>query len=202
MPQLVSPYRLHVLKWQNGCGNGICDSAVKKCFVRGTVPCDVLFVGEAPGESENVLGEPFVGPAGKLIDRIILEAFTWTSFSHALTNLVCCIPRDEDGNKATEPVSDEIENCRPRLNELMKLCKPRMLVCVGQLSKEFVLGLRPRQSLINQIDWLPRGKTLQLVDIVHPAAILRANYAQQGFMIRKAIVTLSNALEDLRAAYS
>ena len=64
--------------------------------------------GEAPGESENVLGKPFCGPAGKLLDRIVESAIEMVgrlmdkSFTFGYCNLVCCIPREENGtNKAT-----------------------------------------------------------------------------------------------------
>lgn len=69
-----SPYALHVERWRNGCGAEICEGA-RKCLARGSLPADVLFLGEAPGESENVLGRPFVGPAGQLLDHIVERIF-------------------------------------------------------------------------------------------------------------------------------
>ena len=55
-------WQLHVDRWRHGCGNALCDRAQKVCLARGSLPCDVLFTAEAPGESENVVGRPMVGP--------------------------------------------------------------------------------------------------------------------------------------------
>lgn len=215
MPKVnLTPYQRHCHRWRDGCGSSICEGASKVVLGKGRLPCDVLFVGEAPGESEDVVGQPFVGPAGHLLDRIVREAFGgkgWcptclrgnhrvqirptpagmmcdnghegvpSEFRLAYTNLVGCIPRDGDGRKAGEPDYDEILRCSDRLQEFVKIADPRLVVHVGALSKKH--GPGPR-----------KGRT---IDIVHPAAILRANVAQQGLMIQRSIVHLSNAVEEL-----
>lgn len=152
-------------------------------LARGTVPCDVLFVGEAPGVSEDVVGKPFVGPAGKLLDRIIDQSGLANHCTYALTNLICCIPR-EDGSKAGEPSEESILSCRQRLIEFVYLCHPKLIICVGSLAVKHVP--------------IAVGPNLGYISIVHPAAILRANVAQQGFLIQKCVVTLADAAEGLR----
>lgn len=174
----MSPWKSFCEKWKGGCDSSICgDRGTRIVLARGKIPCDVLFVGEAPGESENALGLPFVGPAGKLLDRIIGDAVP-PQLRIAFTNLVCCIPREEYGGKAMEPDIEDIRSCRDRLREFVTLCKPRLIVRVGKLATKHV-------------------KDDGCVDIAHPAAILRANVANQGLMIQKCVVTLSNAVEDL-----
>jgi DNA polymerase len=200
----MTPYQLHVRKWEKGCGNEICSVANRVCLVRGQLPCDVLFIAEAPGESENVLGRPLVGPAGQLLDRIIVEAFGDVLIEDgrrprvAFTNIVGCIPRDEDGKKATAPDPVEIKKCAPRLRELVRLARPRMIVTVGALARRHVSGQAQFGDEDGNVDWLPPGQEfVRFVEIVHPAAILRGPTAAQGFTIQKTVVTLSNAVEDL-----
>lgn len=188
---MATHYTRFVERWSRGCGSYECEGAYKRVLARGQVPCDVLFVGEAPGESENVIGRPFVGPAGKLLDTIIGRSLHGSGLRYCLTNLVCCIPRSDDGTlKASEPDVDQIRCCAPRLQEFIRLCDPRMIVCVGALAR----------------DWLARGfkhsiklpsEDIQLINITHPAAILRANIAQRGLMVQRAVITLQNAVEEL-----
>lgn len=181
-------------RWGKGCGNAICSTARNVCLARGSVPCDVLFVGEAPGESEDVIGRPFVGPAGKLLDRIVTDAMgdlivgqdendNDVRLTCAFANLVGCIPRNEL-EKAAEPDAAEIRQCSTRLNEFVQLCRPKLLVAVGALSRK----------------WLESCVTtdgIKVVSIDHPAFIIRSNVTAQGLLIQKAVVTLSNAVEDL-----
>jgi uracil-DNA glycosylase len=183
-----SPYQQFREKWRDGCGSTLCPSARRIVFARGCIPCDVLFVGEAPGESENVEGVPFAGPAGMLLDRIIARAVPVPAVRIGFTNVVCCIPRDEDGRKAIEPDHEAILQCRDRLSEFVDLCKPRLVVCVGKLAKDY-LDRGYKHSLK-----LPEG-TAQ-IDVTHPAAILRANIAQQGLMFQRCVVQIANAVEE------
>lgn len=179
----MSPYQEHVERWRNCDRCFLCERRSKVVLVRGTIPCDALFVGEAPGVSENVIGRPFVGPAGKLLDRIIDDGFARVNFTYALTNLVCCIPLDENGVKAKEPEKVSIEACEERLRQLVAIAEPDIIVTVGALSTKWVPKV---------LDYVPA----RWVEIVHPAAILRMNIAQQGLAIQRATVTLSSALEE------
>lgn len=184
----MTRYQLHVQNWKD-CHRCVLDEGRGRVVLaRGSVPCDVLFVGEAPGESEDVIGRPFVGPAGRLLDQIIERALpAGTRF--AMTNLVGCIPRDEDGGKVSEPDDDCVKACAPRLVDLVDMCKPRIVVRVGKVATYW---LDP--TLKNSVKL---GREVQFVDIVHPAAILRANVAQQGLMVQRCVVTLQTAIEEL-----
>jgi DNA polymerase len=177
-------------------------------LVRGTVPCDVLFVGEAPGETENVLGKPFCGPAGKLLDAILARAVP-DGVTFALTNLVACIPRAPGGGaKASQPEDASIKACGERLRELIRLAKPRLLVAVGALARDWldvkvrdcVLKVRetgrPAGTKRQMLDVAEPAILIPTVDIVHPAAVLRANTAGQGLMVQRCVVTVANAVEE------
>lgn len=190
-------------RWEKGCGSGLCESARNICIARGQVPCDVLFVGEAPGESEDVIGRPFVGPAGKLLDYII-ERSLLKGTRYALTNLTMCIPREGDGQKAAQPLPEEIEACAPRLREFIRICQPKLIVCVGALARDYldekmkgsIWGNRVslRRSLNNTSEL---GSEILRIDITHPAAILRTNVANQGLAVQRCIVSIRTAVEEL-----
>jgi uracil-DNA glycosylase family 4 len=196
---VTSLIQQHKERWKNGCGSSICSCAYRKVFCRGTYPCDVLFVGEAPGVSEDLMGYPFVGPAGHLQDRVIVQSLGAVNevrvlqgkpqLTHAMTNLVCCIPRNEAGGKAGEPEPDDIVACAPRLKEFVSLCKPRLIVCLGDLARDWLM---PQQK--HRLDL---GHRCQMIHTVHPAAIIRAPIAARGMMRQRAIVTITTACEEL-----
>lgn len=174
----LTPYQRHKKKWGECQKCPLHRTRNKVVLARGKIPADVLFIGEAPGASEDVLGKPFIGPAGKLLDRIIRESLGNTSY--LLTNLVGCIPLGDDGNKTAEPPPKRIKSCSPRLQELVKMCDPEIVVYVGKLAQRY----GPRH--------LDKTKT---VSIIHPAAILRMDVSQKGLAMQRNIVTLKNAVE-------
>ncbi len=184
---LLSPFQQHVERWRE-CGEcGLCRQRQRVVFARGKIPCDLLCCGEAPGESEDVLGRPFVGPAGRLLDAIIERAVPAT-VRVAYCNLVGCIPRLPEGGKASEPVPEEIRACAPRLVEFVKIANPRLVVCVGALSRDY---LDPKMMGSTKIPL-----TIPRVSITHPAAILRANLAMQSLAIQRCVVTIATAVRE------
>jgi DNA polymerase len=179
---------LFTQKWHRGCGSDQCSKARVVLF-KGTLPCDLLFVGEAPGESENVLGRPFMGPAGKLLDSIIEDAVDTRDIRCAFTNVVGCIPRESTGDKAKEPEHEQILQCQGRLSEFIRLANPRLVVCVGALARDYTDPMLK--------DACPIQEDIPRVSITHPAAILRANVTNRGLMRQRAVVTLRNAVLEL-----
>lgn len=187
------------------------------CMVRGQLPADVLFIGQAPGISENALGLPFQGPAGILLDSIIEAGLGSVNvcllcgttrvgdtsvcvcggsgaerpIRYAITNLVGCIPPPDDHGKEGEPDHEAIEACRPRLQGLIDIVNPRLVVRVGAFARKWVaFGFKGEVRL-------PDG--CKVIDIDHPGSMLphRAPVAQRGFMLQRATVTLSQAVEDI-----
>lgn len=190
-----TPWQQFNEKWSRGCESGICGKAKSVCLARGKVPADVLFCGEAPGPSENVLGKPFCGPAGHLLDQIVDKSIP-ESVRWVMTNLVGCIPLDEYGAKFTEPADEDVKCCTPRLVEFVRLCDPRLIVCVGTCARDWLDPKRKGSpaALEGRRDYPRFHRKIPQVFISHPAAILRANVANQGFMMQKAIVTLRTAV--------
>lgn len=194
LPQVVTdpgltPWQRHVERWKGCRGCGLCETRTNVVLARGSIPADILLCGEAPGASEDVLGSPFMGPAGHLFDHILRKSIP-TTLRYCVTNLVSCIPIGEDGEKTKDPDPADVLACEERLNEIVQLVSPRLLVCVGALAEKWIMGPKTKHPLLS---WYT-GKKLA---IIHPAAIIRANTAQQGLMIQRAIVTLRNAVEEL-----
>ena len=194
-------YKDHVNKWLGCEGCDLCHSRKNMVFARGQVPCDVLLIGEAPGDSEDVSGVPFKGPAGDLLNKIIAVAMPLDPQADALgapdpqalslcfTNLVCCIPKENGSKSEDGPPDESVEACSERLREFVKIADPKLIVCVGTCSRDW---LDPKRK-----GHLTFHREIPTIDIVHPAAILRAVSAQKGLIRKKAVVTLTAAFEKL-----
>lgn len=168
------------------------------CLAKGSVPCDVLFVGEAPGKSEDVSGLPFDGPAGALLHQMISDTIypllasyqsreeTPINLRIAFTNIVCCIPLDESGDKVAEPEPAHAKACSPRLIEFIdKVAQPKAIIFVGKYAAKWVKKLYPKTQ-----SWTT-------AEITHPAAILRADVGQQGLLIQRSIITIREVFEEV-----
>lgn len=186
-------------KYQNGCGSEMCSKAKHIVMSRGKVPCDVLFIGEAPGESEDSIGVPFIGPAGKLLDEIIeMVTSQFPNLRIGFTNIVACIPRDEDGDKATTPDDKQVKQCKQRLVDFVRIAKPRLIVLAGDEARYAVMGQAmfalPHED--GSPYWL-RGKFMEFAEIKHPAYIIRQNVIQQDMLKQRAATILFNAFRLL-----
>lgn len=183
MPSLrkdsLTPFQLHRKKWGSCKECDLCHTRKSVVLARGKIPADIIMIGEAPGASEDVLGSPFTGPAGALLDRIIAKAIPDT-YRVAFTNLVACIPLGEDGDKTAEPPKESIQKCRKRLLEFVILCQPRLVVHVGKLAEKHA-----------------NIEGIESVLIAHPASILRASVVSRDLMIQNCIITLRDVVEEM-----
>lgn len=184
LPKLT--YRDHKARWENCQGCVLCDRRRKVVLGKGTLPCDVLFVGEAPGASEDVIGTPFVGPAGSLLDDLIKRASDGMELRIAFTNLIACIPKDENGDKVGEPEEESIHACTDRLEEFLLLARPKLLVCVGKLPAKWI----PKKFGYNHFD--------SIIEVMHPAAILRSEVSVRSLLMQRAMVTLADAFSEIK----
>lgn len=111
----------------------------KKVYQRGDQHPDVLFVGEAPGKSEEHAGVPFVGVSGRLLDRAIEEAgWKVRGITHAIVNVLLCRPSDNHGGANRTPTKAEVLNCAPRLAEHIGLLSPSYIVSLGKTAASAV----------------------------------------------------------------
>jgi uracil-DNA glycosylase family 4 len=195
-------YQLHLERWGAkgvGCGSELCPTARNVVLARGKLPSDITFTGEAPGESENLRGSPFIGPAGQLLDEII-ERAGLTQYRLSWTNLVGCIPRDPEGGKLREPDEASIRCCAPRLREfLLELARPVILVRVGRVAERW-LDPRYPKSIWGEGANRPYKHDSELpfrvVDIEHPASIIRDTVARRGIKVQRCVVTLAAAADE------
>jgi len=180
---MTTRYQKHCQRWRDCAKCSLYTQRKQVVLAGGIVPAPILFIGEAPGESENVIGRPFVGPAGKLLHQIIDEVVDG-QYNYAFTNLIACIPKDEQGNKVTEPSEESIKACAIRLQEFVSLCQPKLIVRVGKLAEKWV----------KEVIGHERSEEYYYRDIIHPAAILRSDISQQGLAIQRATVALEDAV--------
>jgi DNA polymerase len=163
-------------------------------FGEGPVPADVMLVGEQPGDREDQLGRPFVGPAGALLDRCIEEAGA-TRADLYLTNAVKHFKFERRGKRRIHqrPDRDEVEACAPWLDLELELVSPRLVVLLGATAAQARLGSSFRVTQHRGQD-LDSDIAEHVVATVHPSAILRAP-DESRHQARAALV------DDLRFAF-
>lgn len=132
---------------------------------RGNILAPILFVGEGPGEQEDIKGDPFVGPAGKLLDTLLL-AHGFCEEDYYIANIVKCRP---PGNRT--PSDEEAEACLPYLRSQVSIIKPSIIVCLGNTAAKYIIGKEIRISQTRGL-WLER-KNYHIIATFHPAALLR-----------------------------
>ncbi len=134
-------------------------------FGVGNSKADIVFVGEAPGKEEDLKGEPFVGKAGQLLDKI-LAAIKMTRGEVYICNIIKCRPP----NNRT-PHDIEIEKCLPYLERQLKLISPLLIVALGSTAAQALLKLNTPLGKLRSKKW--KWQDYDLVVTYHPAALLR-----------------------------
>ncbi len=157
---------------------GLCQTRTQAVPGVGTARGGIVFVGEAPGADEDRLGEPFVGRAGQLLDKIIkamdearlIPGLPLNRESVYICNVLKCRPPEN-----RNPLPHEIESCSPYLRRQLAAIHPRIICCLGKFAAELLVGV---EGTIRDL----RGKVYRyqgakLIVTYHPAACLRnANY--------------------------
>ncbi len=131
-----------------------------------------LFVGEGPGRNEDAQGEPFVGPAGKLLDNMMRALGLARGKNTYIANIVKCRPVGDDG-RDRPPATDEVMACMPYLERQIALIKPDVIIALGKTAAVSLLGLSDDTALSGL-----RGKShayagIPLMVTYHPAYLLR-----------------------------
>ncbi len=143
-------------------------------FGEGSRRAEVLFVGEQPGTEEDLTGEPFVGPAGRLLNEALTEAGIDRTQTY-VTNVVKHFKWEPRGKRRIhkKPNAGEISACRPWLEVEIALVKPKVIVCLGATAAQALLG--PKFRVTKQ-----RGQFIEstlapcIMATVHPSSLLRA----------------------------
>ena len=143
-------------------------------FGEGPRRAQVMMVGEQPGDAEDVAGHPFVGPAGRLLDRALEEAGIDRRLVY-VTNVVKHFKWEPRGKRRihTKPNSAEIAACRPWLDTEIALVMPRVLVCLGATAAQALLGRTFKVSQ-QRGTFVTSPLAPRVTATVHPSSILRA----------------------------
>jgi uracil-DNA glycosylase family 4 len=145
---------------------GLCKSRRHTVFGVGDRQADWLVVGEAPGEMEDLQGEPFVGPAGKLLDNMLRAIGLGRHENVYIANVLKCRP---PGNRNPEPA--EVAQCEPYLRRQVALLQPKIILAMGRFAVQSLLGsTEPIGKLRGQIH---HYAGVPVVVTYHPAYLLR-----------------------------
>ncbi len=142
-------------------------------FGEGSSDAQVMFVGEQPGDQEDQEGRPFVGPAGKLLDRALEEAGIDRSLAY-VTNAVKHFKWEARGKRRihAKPNWTELAACRPWLDAELAVVSPRVLVCLGATAAQSLLGKQFRVTQ-HRGEWVESELAEHVTATIHPSAILR-----------------------------
>jgi len=148
--------------------------ATQTVFGEGARNAELMLIGEQPGDAEDLAGHPFVGPAGKLLDRALLDAGIDRERVY-VTNVVKHFKWEPRGKRRIhkKPSAREVAACQPWLEAEMALVKPRAIVCLGATAAQALLGRQFRVTA-------ERGAFIKstlaplVLATVHPSSILRA----------------------------
>ena len=143
-------------------------------FGEGARRAELMLVGEQPGNEEDLSGHPFVGPAGKLLDRALADAGIDRTLVY-VTNVVKHFKWEPRGKRRIhkKPNAAEIAACRPWLDTEVALVKPRIVVCLGATAAQALLGRQFRVTA-HRGAFVPSPLAPFVLATVHPSSILRA----------------------------
>ena len=155
----------------------------------------MILVGEQPGDQEDTLGRPFVGPAGRLLDDALAQAGIARDTAY-VTNAVKHFKWTERGKRRihAKPSASEIAACRPWLDAELAAVQPRVLVCLGATAAQALLG-RDFRVTKQRGEWIDSDLAEHVTATIHPSSILRqrdeaARHAEmQGFVEDLRLVT-------------
>ena len=135
-------------------------------FGVGNPTAKVMFIGEGPGEQEDLQGEPFVGRAGMLLDKMLLAAGFSRNTNVYIANMVKCRPP-----KNRDPHPDEVQACMGYLREQTRIINPRYIVCLGRVAAQSIID--PNFKVTKQHGEFIQKAGVWLMGTYHPAALLR-----------------------------
>src|SRR5579862_2383049 len=147
--------------------------ATQTVFGEGPSRASLVIVGEQPGDQEDRAGKPFVGPAGLLLDRALVEAGIDRSETY-VTNAVKHFKWTERGKRRihSKPNAVEISACRPWLEAELQVVGPELVVCLGATAAQSLLG-RDFRITVDRGRFFPHPWAKEIVATIHPSAILR-----------------------------
>src|SRR5215470_10378382 len=155
-------------------GCDLWEKGTQTVFGEGGRRSRVMFVGEQPGNEEDLTGKPFVGPAGRMFDSALEEAGINRQQTY-VTNVVKHFKCEPRGKRRIhkKPNAQEINACRPWLDAEIALVKPRIIVCLGATAAQALLGQSFKVTAHRGV-FVPSPLAPRVLATVHPSSILRA----------------------------
>jgi uracil-DNA glycosylase family protein len=174
------------------------ERATQTVFGEGSPDAEIVFVGEVPGDQEDRVGRPFVGPAGRLLDEVLEQAGIDRNLAY-MTNVVKHFKWQARGKRRIhqKPNAAEIAACRPWLDAELALLQPKVLVCLGAVAAQALLG---RQFRVSRDRSVPVDSDLApfVMATVHPSSILRSDDRETE--MKRFVEDLRQVAKALRAA--
>ena len=146
-------------------GCGLCNGRHNLVFGVGNEKADIMFIGEGPGEQEDLQGIPFVGPAGKLLDSM-LEMIDLDRTKVYIANVVKCRPPHN-----RDPLNDEKDACRMWLERQIRLVEPKIIVCLGRIAAMEII--KPDFRITKEHGQWFEKDGIMYTATYHPSALLR-----------------------------
>lgn len=146
-------------------GCGLCETRHNVVFGVGPRNADVMFIGEGPGEQEDLKGEPFVGPAGKLLDDM-LSIIDLSRENCYIANIIKCRPPNN-----RDPLDMEQDACIGYLRNQVALIRPKIIVCLGRISAKRLI--HPDYRITREHGTWTQKNGVWFTSIYHPSALLR-----------------------------
>lgn len=150
----------------------LCETRTNVVFGAGNPQAQILFVGEGPGENEDLTGEAFVGRGGQLLDKYLMHIGLSREENVYIANIVKCRPPHN-----RDPKPEEQASCEHWLREQVKLIRPKIIVCLGRIAAQKIIREDFRVTKEHGIFYERKG--CYLMGTYHPAALLR-NPAQKA----------------------
>jgi DNA polymerase len=143
----------------------LCETRNSVVFGVGKESADIMFIGEAPGQQEDLQGEPFVGPAGQLLDDMLLIIDLSRENCYIANTVKCRPPHNRD------PQEPEMAACADFLNEQISLIQPKVIVCLGRISAKRLIT--PDFRITREHGQWTQHDGIWYMATYHPSALLR-----------------------------
>lgn len=167
---------------------GLCETRTNVVFGYGNPLSEVMFIGEGPGEQEDLQGKPFVGRSGKLLDKMLSEIGLSREENIYIANIVKCRPP-----KNRDPLPEEQEMCIDWLRNQTALLKPKIIVAVGRIAAMKIID--DKIKITKDHGKFYKKKNILFMPTIHPAAVLRN--PKQKILVEEDFLNLKQKIEEI-----
>jgi DNA polymerase len=172
----------------SGCDRcGLCKTRKNTVVGKGSKEAKLMFVGEAPGEQEDLQGSPFVGPAGQLLDEYLTACDIPADAVYICDILKCRPPHNRD------PLPEEEDACMDYLRRQVRLIRPKIIVCLGRIAAKRMIDADFRITA-NHGKWYEKG-AFRMMAVYHPSALLRDPAKREDML--KDMMQIKKALDEI-----